>query len=159
MSELPDKRIDENAIKAWKITAAIWSAFLFVIPGGLYAIYEFGDLPVIYPIIAGPVSVLLYTIIVFVLPKFRWKRWYYDVDEQAVDMLRGIIFRKRTLVPVNRIQHVDTKQGPIYRKFGLSSINISTAATTHEIPALDEETATQLRNNISELVRRVKEDV
>lgn len=159
MSELPEKRIDENAIKAWKITGVIWGALLFLVPGGLYAMYEFAGLPVIVPIIAGPVSVILFYLMVFVFPKFRWKRWYYNVDEDSVDMLRGIIFRKRTVVPINRIQHVDTKQGPIYRKFGLSSINISTAATTHEIPALDEETATQLRNIISELVRRVKEDV
>lgn len=159
MSELPEKRIDENAIKAWKITAASWGALTFLIPAALYGMHYFANIPVLAPIIAGPLVVLFYILIVFVLPKFRWKRWYYNVDDRSVDMLRGIIFRKRTTVPINRIQHVDTKQGPIYRRFGLSSINISTAATTHEIPALDEETATQLRNIISELVRRVKEDV
>lgn len=49
--------------------------------------------------------------------------------------------------------------GPIYRKYGLSSISLSTAATTHEIPALDENTASELREIISDLVRKVKEDV
>lgn len=159
MSELPEKRIDSSAIKAWRITSGIWSSLLFVISGGAYTLFYLGFLPLLFPVILGPVSVLLFGLFVFVLPKFRWKRWYYNVNDKSVDMLRGIVFKKRTVVPINRIQHVDTKQGPVYRKFGLSSINISTAATTHEIPALDEETATQLRNSISELVRQVKEDV
>ena len=159
MTDLPEKRIDENAIKAWRITSSIWGFLFLGIAGGSIALYLILDVPALVPTIGVPVSLTVYALLVFALPEFRWKRWYYNVDEHAVDMLRGIIFRKRTVVPINRIQHVDTKQGPIYRKFNLSSINISTAATTHEIPALDEETAAELRNTISELVRRVKEDV
>ena len=109
--------------------------------------------------VAGPTAFLVHILLIFIFPKVRWSRWRYDVNEQGVDMYRGIIILKRTIVPVNRIQHVDTKQGPVYRKFGLSSISISTAATTHEIPALDDETAERLRGMISELVRKVKEDV
>ena len=91
--------------------------------------------------------------------KLRWKRWKYDISEKEIDMLRGIFIKKRTLVPINRVQHVDTRQGPVYRKFGLSSVTISTAATTHEIPALDDETADKVRDTISNLVRKVKGDV
>ncbi|MEX2363044.1 MAG: PH domain-containing protein, partial [Balneolaceae bacterium] len=89
----------------------------------------------------------------------RWKRWKYEVSDKEIDMLRGIVIHKRTLIPINRVQHVDTRQGPIYRGFGLSSVTISTAATTHEIPALDDATADELRNIISTLVRKVKDDV
>ncbi len=159
MIELPQTRINENAIKAWKISATLFGLIGYVIPGVLFIPYMYGDLPLIAPLIAGPSALILHLLLIFVLPKVRWSRWRYDVNEQGVDMYRGIIIVKRTIVPVNRIQHVDTKQGPIYRKFGLSSISISTAATTHEIPALDDETATQLRAMISELVRKAKEDV
>ena len=159
MTELPQTRINENAIKAWKISAALFGLLVYVVPVVLYIPYSYGDLPLIAPLIAGPVALILHLLLIFVFPKVRWGRWRYDVNEQGVDMSRGIIILKRTIVPVNRIQHVDTKQGPIYRKFGLSSISISTAATTHEIPALDDETATHLRAMISELVRKVKEDV
>ncbi len=156
----PSKRIDENAIKAWKLSALLFGALIYVIPGLAYLIYKLdGDISMLYPIILGPVAIMLHCFMIFVLPKIRWKRWKYDVTDKGIDMQRGIIIKKRTIVPINRIQHVDTRQGPLYRKYGLSSISMSTAATTHEIPALNEERAVELREIISDLVRKVKEDV
>lgn len=58
-----------------------------------------------------------------------------------------------------RVQHVDTKQGPLMSKFVLASVTISTAAGSHEIPALKEEIADELRDHISILARVVEEDV
>ena len=54
---------------------------------------------------------------------------------------------------------MDTRQGPIYRSYNLSVIRFSNAATSHEIPALEEEHAHDLKNKITDLVRLVKEDV
>lgn len=58
-----------------------------------------------------------------------------------------------------RVQHVDTIQGPLLKKYRLSTISISTAATTHEIPALDENEADELRISIAKLARVAEEDV
>ena len=113
----------------------------------------------LYPVVSALIAFIIHLSLIFVFPKIRWRRWRYSVSERGIDMYRGIIVHKRTIVPINRVQHVDTKQGPIYRKYGLSSISLSTAATTHEIPALDDETANHLRSLISELVRQAKEDV
>lgn len=157
--ELPQTRIDENAINAWRISAILFGLLLYIIPGFFYFLTTVEDVSIWVPIIVAPLTLVLHISIVLFFPRIRWKRWHYDVNERGVDMYRGIIIHKRTLVPVNRIQHVDTKKGPIYKKFGLSSISISTAATTHEIPALDDETANRLRNLITELVRKVREDV
>lgn len=66
---------------------------------------------------------------------------------------------KRTLVPMVRVQHVDTVQGPILKRYRLSTITISTAATVHEIPALDVEEAEELRHSISRLARVAEDDV
>lgn len=158
--QLPSTRINENAIKAWKLTGFFWGLFLYPLPGLLYYISTVEEaFSFLIPAISAPIAFILHMLILFVFPRIRWSRWRYDVNEKGIDIQRGIIITKRTIVPINRIQHVDTKQGPIYRKFGLSSISMSTAATTHEIPALDDETATSLRTMISELVRKVKEDV
>ncbi len=156
---LPQTRINENAIKAWRISVALFGLLLYAVPALLYLLYLNNDVALMVPIATAPTTFIIHMGLIFIFPKIRWSRWRFDVNEKGVDMYRGIFVLKRTIVPVNRIQHVDTKQGPIYRKFGLSSISISTAATTHEIPALDDETATHLRSMISELVRKVKEDV
>ena len=160
MQNLPESRIHQNAIKAWKISAVLYGLFLYAIPGFFYFLYAMDGGPSWHvPALIAPAAIVLHLLLIFVFPKIRWKRWRYSVSEQGIDMYRGIIVHKRTMVPINRVQHVDTKQGPIYRKYGLSSISLSTAATTHEIPALDDETANHLRSLISELVRQAKEDV
>ncbi len=169
MNQEPGTRIHRNAIKAWAVNALIFGLLWFlpvIIYGGI-AIGEslnasdnwYAGINWILFSSLFIVSLTLYLLTGVLGPKVRWQRWKYDVSEKEVDMLRGIIIKKRTLVPINRVQHVDTRQGPVYRKFGLSSVTISTAATTHEIPALDDDTANELRNTISTLVRNVKGDV
>ncbi len=162
ISQIPSIRIHQDAIKAWKLSGLIFGATFYVIPIYLWFIFSptLGMNMDLFLAIGS--SILAITIHIFfglILPNIRWKRWSYEVSEKGIDLQRGIIITKRTIIPINRVQHVDTAQGPIYRRYGLSSISLSTAATTHEIPALDDETAIALRTMISDLVRKVKEDV
>lgn len=159
MNHIPETRIDKNAIKAWRILGLLFGLLWFLIPAGCIYLYMENMLNGVYTVVSMVIALVLYLFTGWSIPLIRWKHWRYDVSEKEIDMLSGIIIQKRTLVPINRIQHVDTKQGPVYRRFGLSSVAVSTAATTHEIPALDDETAVRLRNTISELVRQVREDV
>lgn len=159
-SELPSLKIHKNSIKAWKLTGFIWGWSLYLLPAFLmYLTFIDENFNHWYVLISTAIAGCLHLLFTIIFPKIRWKRWRYEVDEKGVDLQRGIIITKRTIIPINRIQHVDTEQGPIYRKYGLSSISLSTAATTHEIPALDVETANAMRNTISERVRKIKEDV
>ena len=89
----------------------------------------------------------------------RWKRWRYEIREQEIELQHGVFVIKRTLVPMVRVQHVDTKQGPILRKYHLSSVTVSTAATVHEIPALEMEEAEEIRISISKLAKVADDDV
>ncbi len=160
MSSIPQTKIDKRAIDAWRLSALLFGIFWFA-PAIGYTIIsltanKFDPVILLLCVIPG---LILYLFTGLLIPTLRWKRWSYEIDGDSIDMLRGFIFKTRTVVPINRVQHVDTNQGPIYRKYGLSSVKISTAATTHEIPALDDETATEVRNTISRLVRQVKEDV
>ncbi len=79
--------------------------------------------------------------------------------EEEIELEEGIFIKTRTLVPMIRVQHVDTNQGPILRKFKLASVVVHTAATAHEIPALEEDEAEELRFSISRLARVAEEDV
>jgi membrane protein YdbS with pleckstrin-like domain len=105
------------------------------------------------------ILVIVAGLAIFFIPEIRWQHWFYQVDEHEIDLQSGIIIITRTLVPVKRVQHVDTRQGPILRSYGLADVTISTAATTHRIPALDEETADNVRDQISKYARLAKEDV
>lgn len=52
------------------------------------------------------------------------------------------------MIPIARVQHVDTEQGPILRCYGLATVTISTAAGPHDIPALPFEKANEVRDKI-----------
>lgn len=98
-------------------------------------------------------------LIVILFPKVRWMRWRYEVRESEIELQHGLFIVKRTLIPMVRVQHVDTSQGPILRKYGLAEISISTAATVHTIPALIMDEADDLRGRISVLARVAEDDV
>ncbi|MFR1640197.1 MAG: PH domain-containing protein [Eggerthellaceae bacterium] len=63
------------------------------------------------------------------------------------------------VIPFIRVQNTDTRQGPILRAFGLSSVTVATAAGEHEIPGLALDVAEQLRDRAAELARLAQEDV
>ena len=94
-----------------------------------------------------------------VLPPIRYVRWRYEMSPEYLDIARGIIWRKRFIIPFIRVQNTDTRQGPVLRAFGLSSVTVATAAGEHEIPGLGMEEAEQLRDRAAELARLAQEDV
>lgn len=159
MRQIPEQRIDPRAVPYWRWSASINSLLLGLVPIAYYIATRLWQWP---PWITVALLILTLTIavlLIFIQPGIRWKTWRYDVSEQEIDLLRGVFIKTRTLIPMVRVQHVDTEQGPLLRHFGLSTVTISTAAGTHEIPALADEAAGRLRDRISELARVVDEDV
>ncbi|SDR06179.1 hypothetical protein SAMN05216232_3330 [Virgibacillus subterraneus] len=159
MRQPPVNTIATDAIKAWKITAWIYVGILWLATVGLIVLTYIFELSYWLTFTAVVVSGLSTYLFVFLFPKLRWKRWRYEVFDQEIYIQHGILIVSRTLVPMIRVQHVDTQQGPILKKYQLASVTISTAATTHEIPALLDEDASELRDRISALARVDEDDV
>ncbi|MDE3840705.1 hypothetical protein C0966_15520 [Bacillus methanolicus] len=155
----PEKRISERALKVWRISGAILSAFMWMFAVGVTILTIIFHWPIWIPIILFIISIISSYLLIILLPTLRWKRWRYEVREQEIELQHGVFIIKRTLVPMIRVQHVDTEQGPLLRKYHLATVTVSTAATVHEIPALDMEEAEELRSSISRLARVADEDV
>lgn len=159
MRQPPINTIAPDAIKAWKITAMIYEGvFWLIIIAGAILSFIF-NISFWYVFIAALISGLSTYLFVFLFPKIRFRRWRYEIFEQEIYIQHGILIVSRTLIPMIRVQHVDTTQGPILKKFQLATVTISTAATTHEIPALLEKDASDLRDRISALARVDEDDV
>lgn len=90
---------------------------------------------------------------------YRYKYHRYEITSEDLAFQKGYFFRTTTFVPINRIQHVTTEQGPILRQQQLMEIAVHTAATTHRLAGLDAQEATELRQQIIDLVKVAKEDV
>ncbi|WP_163199289.1 MULTISPECIES: PH domain-containing protein [Bifidobacterium] len=83
----------------------------------------------------------------------------YSIGEHDVMLHRGWLLRDTTTIPYNRVQHVETKQGSLLRRFGLTAVEIHTAVGEHEIPALANADATAIVEQISARVLASKDDV
>lgn len=159
MRQAPQQTIASDAIKAWTLTAI----FLLIIPIVVTIVaFVLSYYRIIWdwiPYVLLGLTILEGIITIFFVPKLRWRRWRYEVFDQEIYIQRGVLVMKRAIVPMIRVQHVDTKQGPILKRFGLATVTVSTAATTHEIPALLEDEADELRDKISVLARVDEDDV
>ncbi|SER48065.1 hypothetical protein SAMN04487944_10520 [Gracilibacillus ureilyticus] len=160
MREQPSERIAKDAVKAWQLTAHLYAIIPLILGiAGLIVSNYFDFINHWIGIGLLIFSVVEWSITALIIPKIRWKRWRYQIYDQEIYIQHGIIIVTRTVVPMIRVQHVDTEQGPILKKYGLSTLQISTAATKHEIPALMEEEAADLRDQISKLARVEQDDV
>src|SRR5690606_2157706 len=156
----PKHQISIDGLKVWRITATITSVILWLVLIGVgIATYIFEWPIVLYVWLAAGILVFSTISSIFIIPSIRWHRFRYEVREQEIEIQHGVFVITRTLVPMIRVQHVDTVQGPLLRKYNLATIEISTAASKHEIPAIDVEEAEQLRHTISKLARVAEDDV
>jgi uncharacterized protein len=155
----PQTRISERALKVWRIHGAINSLLVLSVSVSAISLSFVLNWPIWIIAIAIIVSILYTYISTIMIPKLKWNRWRYEVRESEIELQRGVMITRRTLIPMIRVQHVDTKQGPILKKYQLATVAISTAATVHEIPALDVVEAEELRLYIGRLTRMADEDV
>ncbi len=153
-------KLPRAAIKAWRINYSLWCLLLWCVPLFFWVLHFTSNGQDIWMVWGITALVLIFTfLLVVIIPNIRWKQWYYQVDENAIELQNGIIILTQTLVPLNRVQHVDTSQGPILDNYGLADVIISTAATKHKIPALDTDTAEAVRKQITEFARKARRDV
>ncbi|ARK24535.1 hypothetical protein SporoP37_07580 [Sporosarcina sp. P37] len=155
----PANQISRKGLTVWRLYGIIQSLIILAVAAGLGFLSYLFEWPVWIMIAVVIVVLFFFFFSIYLFPKIRWERWRYEVREAEIELQHGLFIVNRTLIPMVRVQHVDTAEGPILRKYGLASITISTAATNHLIPALVTEEADELRNRISTFARVAKDDV
>ena len=155
-SAQPAHTLDARTVTVWRIQTLVWGVPIVIVGLLISVALWLLDAGIVasLPIIAATVVV---AVALTVVPAVRYRRWRWEVTDEEVRLQRGLIIIQRTIVPMVRVQHVDTSQGPINGAFGLSEVRISTAAGTHSIPALADESAAELRDRIARLAR-VRDD-
>ena len=84
----------------------------------------------------------------------RYRIWMYQVRADSLYLRRGVLTRVNTVAPYVRIQHVDTRRGPIERVFGLATTVVYTAGSRGadvSIPGLTPERADDLQTRLKQL--------
>jgi len=90
------------------------------------------------------------------VPPVRYRLWAYEIRAHDLYTARGGLFVIRTLIPFDRIQFVETRQGPLDRAFSLHQLVVYTAAgQAGRIPGLGDEDAGSLREELSRVAGTV----
>lgn len=84
-------------------------------------------------------------------PEIAYRHASYRLDDEGLEIRRGVVWRRIINVPRSRVQHTDVSQGPLERSHGLSTLVVHTAGTEHArvgLPGLSRETALSLRDQL-----------
>lgn len=156
-------KLDPRIKTVWRISDAIWIVILFfvvfVIDAIVWLASEAGGLAGVLFFASVIAFVALLALFLFAVTPLRYARWRFRLQQDFLEIEKGIIWRTHTVVPFIRVQNTDTKQGPILRMFGLASVTVSTAAGSMEIPGLAQSEADAVRDRAAELARIAREDV
>jgi uncharacterized protein len=107
-------------------------------------------------IIAGPVLLIALALIIRI-PQTRYNARGYQISADRLRVVRGLMFRYDTVVPIGRVQHIDVNQGPLERFFGIATLTLHTAGNHNasvSLPGLGEELAREMREDIRAHIRR-----
>ena len=106
----------------------------------------------------GALLLLLWLVVIGALA-WHFRRWpavayrhtSYRVDEDGLEIHRGVYWRTVTNVARSRIQHTDVSQGPLERRHGLGTLVVYTAGTAHsevKLPGLEYGVAERIREHL-----------
>ena len=74
------------------------------------------------------------------------------MDDDCIEIRRGVIFHSHALVPVERVHQVQVTKGPILRKFGLANVTVTTAGGTASLQYLDDDLAEFVAENLNQKI-------
>lgn len=153
----PAHRVSPRAVPYWRIVNSIGSAIVLAIAIPLYVFLS--DQQWWATALLAVVVVWSFVEIVVAPPvRYRIHRW--EVDDVAVHTREGFIDRDSRIAPVNRIQTIDSSQGPLMRRFGLMSITVTTASSAGaiEIDCIEEGEARELIARLTAITAAVEGD-
>lgn len=82
-------------------------------------------------------------------PGLSYRYASFHLDDDGIEIRRGVFWRRIIDVPRSRVQHTDVSQGPFERRHGLGTLIIHTAGVSHAqvaLPGLEHARALAIRD-------------
>ena len=152
MTPEPSRRLAREALWVWRGEQVLGWGIAIVVAMAVAAQLD-GALALLVRVL--PVAGLV--VCTALVPSLRWRRWRWEVRPDAIDIRHGTFTIRRTLVPMLRVQHVDTRRNPVEQSLDLATVVVHTAAGSHTIPLLRVTDAAEVRDRIAALARTADE--
>lgn len=121
-------RLDRRALTLFYVQALLRLALFWVPATAVGAIALSSAWEVKGALIVAAAWLLLQTVLTLWMPSLAWERWAWVVREGDLLIGHGVVFRSITAIPLQRVQHVDLRQGPVEQSLGLARLAIYTAS-------------------------------
>ncbi|MFE3327077.1 PH domain-containing protein [Streptomyces sp. NPDC059176] len=123
----PSHRVDRRALGWWTLQAAVFAVPLPLVFGVLYLSIPPARVVFIWAFLTSLVPGIVYT---SVMPLWRYRVHRWETTDEAVYSASGWLWQNWRVVPLSRVQTVDTLRGPLQQLFGLSGITVTTASSS-----------------------------
>jgi len=100
----------------------ILSSFLFPIIFDISGSKRLGE-----ALICFFIYIILIIIFGEIYARMAYNRWFYEFTPTSLKLERGIIWKRYSNIPYERVQNVDIRRGIIARLVGFSTVDIQTA--------------------------------
>jgi len=118
--------VDRAYLKVLRILYLFWIVLMFSILMTLEILIELPQ-PAFYPILG--VLIILFTFSILEVEK-GFPRKKFGIREKDIIFQSGYFVFTQTILPYKRIQHVEIKQGPLFKAFSLFTLKIYTAGSS-----------------------------
>ncbi|MFG1989743.1 PH domain-containing protein [Actinoplanes sp. NPDC048988] len=126
----PRWRVDRRFVLWRTLQALFWGVGVLEILGAVFWWVE-GSRGWLGPVLVG--LAVVYAVNVAVMPGWRYRVHRWETTDDAVYALEGWLTKKWQIVPLSRIQSIDTEAGPLQQVLGIATIKVTTASSEGKI--------------------------
>lgn len=145
--------LSKKALKLMRITSVIGLFFLFTAVCLLAAILFFAGSTLISVLMVAVAAVFCLATF-FIVPPIRFRRYTYLIAADRIEIIEGILFVTRTIVPIDRIHQIDIQRGPLDTATGVAKVIVTTAGSAAVFRFLEPERAEAIALYLNESIGR-----
>ncbi|MEU4332940.1 PH domain-containing protein [Nonomuraea dietziae] len=148
----PRNQVDRRAIGWWATQAAVLALPLPIVFGVLHL-----TIPPARPFFGWAFLITLVPGLAYmaVMPAWRYRVHRWETTDEAVYAASGWLWQSWRVVPLSRVQTVDTLRGPLQQMYGLAGVTVTTASASGavKIKGIDQRTAQMLVDHLTSITQ------
>lgn len=98
------------------------------------------------PVVGLVVAIALLEALVVIPRRHRYYR--YALFDDSVVVVRGRLYHRCSIYPLRQVLYVETRQGPLLRRYGLLTLHLGTISEPHTVGPLERAVAEELRRAV-----------
>ncbi|GAA4620865.1 PH domain-containing protein [Actinoallomurus vinaceus] len=144
----PRNRVERRAIGWWTAQSSLFALPVPIVFAILFLCIPPARTWFAWCLVGTLVPGLVY---MAVMPVWRYRVHRWETTDEAVYASSGWLWQRWRVVPLSRVQTVDSLRGPVQQLFGLSGITVTTASTAGavKIKGLDHRVAADVVQHLT----------